>query len=177
MPAAARGDARAVRGAADTCLAMWRVCDAETWIGDGVGDEYSVLSLSKRAFEAPRDVGFLKYSWFHRRSDDRAASAPEAIFRHRSNAIDHATSLARSQTPTRHHDSSRRSSVRSHMSGMPLAGGQSAGVVNAYQYTRVANNRVGVNHWNSAAKASNFSESPTESHSIINNTLLGHVVS
>ena len=41
-------------------VAMWRVCDAETWIGDGVGDEYSVLSLSKRAFEAPRDVGFLK---------------------------------------------------------------------------------------------------------------------
>ena len=63
------------------------------------------------------------------------------------------------------------------MSGMPLAGGQSAGVVKTYQCTRVANNRVGVNHWNSAAKASKFSESPTESHSIINNTLPGHVVS
>ena len=63
------------------------------------------------------------------------------------------------------------------MSGMPLAGGQSAGVVKKYPCTRVANNRVGVNHWNSAAKASKFSESPTESHSIINDTLPGHVVS
>ena len=56
------------------------------------------------------------------------------------------------------------------MSGMQVAGGQSAGVVKKYQCTRVANNRVGVNHWNSAAKASKFSDSPTESHSVINNS-------
>ena len=62
------------------------------------------------------------------------------------------------------------------MSGMPLAGGQSSGVVKKYQCTRVTKNRVGANHWNSAVKASKFSVSPTESHSTINNTLPEHVV-
>jgi len=64
------------------------------------------------------------------------------------------------------------------MSGMPLAGGQSSGVVKKYQNqcTHVTNNRVGANHWNSAVKASKFSVSPTESHYTIDNTLPEHVV-
>ena len=33
-------------------MAMWRVCDAERWIGDGVVDEYNVLSLSKTRLDA-----------------------------------------------------------------------------------------------------------------------------
>ena len=60
---------------------------------------------------------------------------------------------------------------------MQVAGGQSAGVVKKYQCTRVTKNRVGASHWNSAVKASKFSDSPTVSHSIINNTLPRHVVS
>ena len=62
------------------------------------------------------------------------------------------------------------------MSGMHVAGGQSSGVVKKYQCTRVTNSRVGVNHWNSAVKASKFSDSPTESHCTIGNTLPEHVV-
>ena len=52
---------RARRARCCGCMAMWRVCDAERWIGDGVVDEYSVLSLSKtRTFEAHRDIGLLR---------------------------------------------------------------------------------------------------------------------